>query len=172
MPPSTAARSWSGMRPRAPLSRPTDMSTSCRPLLNETVLRRSTLDDGTLLLIPVQPRRHPCDRAHEKPTLATGWSAGASYCSSGSSPSATWTTHPSCFRISYPCNGSPVTVSAGSLTTGVSEPEWTPSATGRISTGGGMPATPGKCGWTDARRGIAFVRPMRSPDRGVLGGLQ
>ena len=42
-------------------------------LLNETVLRRSTLDDGTLLLIPVQPRRHPSDRAHEKPTLATGW---------------------------------------------------------------------------------------------------
>lgn len=64
------------MRPRAPLSRPTDMSTSCRPLLNETVLRRSTLDDGTLLLIPVQPRRHPCDRAHEKPTLATGWVSG------------------------------------------------------------------------------------------------
>ena len=28
---------------------------------------------------------------------------------------------------------------------GVSEPEWTPSATGRISTGGGMPVTPGKC---------------------------
>lgn len=44
--------------------------------LNETVLRRSTLDDGTLLLIPVQPRRHPCDRAHEKPTLATGWVSG------------------------------------------------------------------------------------------------
>jgi hypothetical protein len=52
------------------------MSTSCRPLLNETVLRRSTLDDGTLLLIPVQPRRHPCDRAHEKPTLATGRVSG------------------------------------------------------------------------------------------------
>jgi hypothetical protein len=45
-------------------------------LLNETVLRRSTLDDGTLLLIPVQPRRHPSDRAHEKPTLATGWVSG------------------------------------------------------------------------------------------------
>jgi hypothetical protein len=42
-------------------------------LLNETVLGRSTLDDGTLLLIPVEPRRHAGDRAHEKPTLATGW---------------------------------------------------------------------------------------------------
>jgi hypothetical protein len=37
----------------------------------------STLDDGTLLLIPVQPRRHPGDRAHEKPTLATGWVSGS-----------------------------------------------------------------------------------------------
>jgi hypothetical protein len=60
------------------------------------------------------------------------------------SPSASWTTHPSCFWISYPCIGSPATVSWGSSATGVSEPEWTPSATGRIPTGGGIAGDPWK----------------------------